>query len=515
MAKPPNDNNFPAVTWSWSPGGGEGPGQLPKVKGYEIVKELGEGGMGIVYLAEQKEPIKRKVALKVIKPGMDSSKVIARFEAERQALAMLDHPNIAHIFDAGRTELGRPYFSMEYVTGTRITDYCKAEQPNTKERLELFIQVCHAIQHAHQKGIIHRDIKPSNIIVSIQDDKATPKVIDFGVAKALSQRLTESTIFTEQGQLIGTPEYMSPEQAEMTNQDTDTRSDIYSLGVLLYELLTSVLPFDRETLRQAALGEIQRIIREEEPVRPSKIIPHFNAEIEAILFKALAKKPDERYQSAIEFRRDIERWLEGLPITARSVGHLYLLKKFVVRHRTASTIVSLLFVIIFSSYFVSLYSYSHARQALKHSQMMQEAYKTEAKRHMTFARQVALDLFLEHWHGGNIARAHETLKHFDIHSREYLAAKFLLETASGQKEHDYHTKLSAKDPSFWAFIVGEYNTKEGNKSRAIEAYRQCLDSEQDSSELDDWFVNRARRQLKRLSDERKPPVPSTDSSKGR
>jgi len=222
---------------------------------YKLLSVLGEGGFGMVYLAEQQHPIKRLVALKVIKPGMDTKQVIARFETERQALAMLDHPHIARVFDAGATEAGRPYFAMEYVKGIPITEYCDKYKLNTQERLRLFIPLCQAIQHAHQKGIIHRDIKPSNALVMIHDEKPIPKIIDFGVAKALNQRLTERTLFTEQGQFIGTPEYMSPEQAEVTGLDVDTRSDIYSLGVLLYELLTGCTPFDAEDLRSKGYAE--------------------------------------------------------------------------------------------------------------------------------------------------------------------------------------------------------------------------------------------------------------------
>ena len=236
---------------------------------YRLLKMLGEGGMGIVYLAEQEEPIKRQVALKVIKPGMDSARVIARFEAERQALALLDHPNIAHVYDAGTTEAGRPYFVMEYVKGLSITEHSDRHKLSIEDRLNLFRQVCLAVHHAHQKGIIHRDIKPSNILVSLQDDQALPKIIDFGVAKAVSQPLTERTFFTEQGQLFGTPEYMSPEQVDMANEDIDTRSDIYSLGVLLYVLLTGALPFDSATFREGGIEHIRQVIRETDPKTPS------------------------------------------------------------------------------------------------------------------------------------------------------------------------------------------------------------------------------------------------------
>ena len=251
---------------------GLGAASSVQVGPYRLLERVGAGGMGEVWLAEQRQPVRRQVALKVIKAGMDTREVIARFEAERQALALMNHPNIAGVFDAGATPEGRPYFAMEYVHGIPITDYCDKQRLSIRERLTLFVDVCAAVQHAHQKGIIHRDIKPSNVLVTTQDEKHTPKIIDFGVAKATSQRLTERTVFTELGQLIGTPEYMSPEQAEMTNLDIDTRTDVYSLGVLLYELLAGVRPFDSKELRRAGLAEIQRTLREDEPPRPSSRI---------------------------------------------------------------------------------------------------------------------------------------------------------------------------------------------------------------------------------------------------
>jgi len=240
-----------------------------KIGRYKILERVGEGGCGVVYVAEQTEPVRRRVALKVIKLGMDTKQVVARFEAERQALALMDHPNIAKVLDAGATETGRPYFIMELVRGIRITDYCDQNNLPTKDRLDLFIKVCQAIQHAHQKGIIHRDIKPSNILVTLHDGVPVPKVIDFGIAKATEGRLTDATVYTQLHQFIGTPAYMSPEQAEMSGLDIDTRSDIYSLGVLLYELLAGSTPFDPQELMASGIDGMRKTIREKEPQRPS------------------------------------------------------------------------------------------------------------------------------------------------------------------------------------------------------------------------------------------------------
>ncbi|MHC4517251.1 MAG: bifunctional serine/threonine-protein kinase/formylglycine-generating enzyme family protein [Planctomycetota bacterium] len=323
---------------------------------YKLLEKFGEGGMATVYLAEQSEPVHRKVALKIIKLGMDTKSVIARFEAERQALAMMDHPNIARIFDGGATDSGRPYFVMELVKGTSITEYCDKSNLNTRERLGLFIQICHAVQHAHQKGIIHRDLKPSNVMVALHDDKPVPKVIDFGIAKATDQRLTEKTFFTRQSQMIGTPAYMSPEQAGMSEQGVDTRTDIYSLGVLLYELLTGTTPFDAEKLRTASYLEMQRIICEEEPTRPStklngllgtlsQIAAHrqttpeslgkqIRGDLDRIVMKALEKDRARRYQTAHALAEDIRRHTNNEPILAAPPGAIYLLRKYCRRHRS-------------------------------------------------------------------------------------------------------------------------------------------------------------------------------------
>jgi serine/threonine protein kinase len=324
---------------------------------YRILERIGGGGMGEVYVAEQTEPIKRRVAIKVIKAGMDTKQVVARFEAERQALAMMDHPNIARVFDAGATDTGRPYFVMELVRGVPITRFCDDNKLSTRQRVELLVPVCQAVQHAHQKGIIHRDIKPHNVLVTLHDGKPVPKVIDFGIAKATSQPLTDKTVYTEFRAMIGTPAYMSPEQAEMSGLDIDTRSDIYSLGVLAYELLTGALPFDSDRLVKAGLGEIQRIIREEEPPRPSlrfstlgaalaAIASHRGAEparlskllageLDWIVMRAMEKDRRRRYDTATDLAADFTRHLTGEPVMAAPPTWAYRTQKFVKRNKGA------------------------------------------------------------------------------------------------------------------------------------------------------------------------------------
>jgi serine/threonine protein kinase/formylglycine-generating enzyme required for sulfatase activity len=322
----------PAVT--------ERPGTL--IGPYKLLQQIGEGGFGVVFMAEQSEPIRRKVALKVLKPGMDTRHVVARFEAERQALALMDHPNIAHVFDGGATASGRPYFVMELVRGIPITDFCDQNHLGLRARLELFIDVCQAVQHAHQKGIIHRDLKPSNVLVAGLDTDPVVKVIDFGVAKALGQELTDKTLFTGLAQMVGTPLYMSPEQAGQCGLDVDTRSDVFSLGVLLYELLTGTTPFDKERLRTAGYDEMRRIIREVEPPKPStrlstlaeaattaaarrqsdprRLTRLLRGELDWIVMRGLEKDRRRRYESASAFAADVHRYLNDEPIAARPVG---------------------------------------------------------------------------------------------------------------------------------------------------------------------------------------------------
>jgi serine/threonine protein kinase len=355
----------------------EGPGT--RIGPYKLLQQIGEGGMGVVYMAEQEQPLRRRVALKIIKPGMDSAQVIARFEVERQALALMDHQNIARVLDAGTTGAsvepsgrrdvdaarradattlahGRPYFVMELVHGVPLTQYCDANKLSPRQRLELFIPVCQAIQHAHQKGIIHRDLKPSNVMVTLHDGKPVPKVIDFGVAKATEQRLTERTLFTQYGTIVGTLEYMAPEQAELSGLGVDTRSDIYALGVLLYELLTGTTPLERSRLREAAYDEMLRLIREEEPPIPSRRISTsgdrlatisaerntepaqlsrlVHGELDWIVMRCLEKDRTRRYEAASSLARDIQRYLADEPVEACPPSAGYRLRKFARKNKT-------------------------------------------------------------------------------------------------------------------------------------------------------------------------------------
>jgi serine/threonine protein kinase len=351
---------------------------------YKLLQKLGEGGMGTVWVAEQLEPVKRLVALKIIKAGMDSAQVIARFEAERQALAVMDHPNIARVLDAGTTDTGRPYFVMELVKGIPITKYCDQEHQTPRERLELFIPVCQAVQHAHQKGIIHRDLKPSNVLIALYDGKPVPKVIDFGVAKATAQKLTERTVFTEVGQIVGTLEYMAPEQAELNNLDIDTRADIYSLGVILYELLTGSPPFTAKQLRSAVFTDMLRMIREVEPPRPStrlsaseelpaiaanrKLEPRrltklVHGDLDWIAMKCLAKERNRRYETANGLAMDIQRYLADEPVLAGPPSVGYRLRKAVRRNKGRVQAAAIVLFVVLAGAVLSIWQAVRATQA--------------------------------------------------------------------------------------------------------------------------------------------------------
>src|SRR5436190_11417721 len=367
---------------------------------YRIIERVGEGGMGLVYKAEQRQPVRRLVALKVIRIGMDTEEVVARFEAERQALALMNHPNVAKVYEAGMTDAGRPFFAMEFVPGVPLNVYCDQNKLTTRQRLEMFVQVSNAVQHAHQKGIIHRDLKPSNILMTLFDGKPVPKVIDFGIAKATNQQLTQRTLYTQTGALVGTPEYMSPEQAQTSGLDVDTRTDVYSLGVILFELLTGTQPFDAKKLRSAGLDGMARMIRETEPPRPSTRLTEapqdatggtktdigalhrtdmrslrreIAGDLDWIVLKAMEKDRTRRYDSAAALAADVQRHLDSEPVLARPPSPTYRMSRFVNRHKIGVAAAAAVAVALVAGLGAATYGMVQAR---KQSQRAEAARKS-------------------------------------------------------------------------------------------------------------------------------------------
>jgi serine/threonine protein kinase/Tfp pilus assembly protein PilF len=453
---------------------------------YRILEKIGEGGFGLVYLADQTEPVRRRVAIKILKLGMDSRRVVARFEAEQQALALMDHPNVARVYDAGVTDRGRPYFVMEHVPGEKITRHCDRNRLGVNQRLALFLSVCAAVQHAHQKGIIHRDIKPSNILVTFRDQQPIPKVIDFGVAKALTQRLTDKTLYTELGKFIGTPEYMSPEQAEKSPEDVDTRSDVYSLGVLLYELLTGSLPFESKSLRQGGVAEIQRILREEEPPRPSTRLVtqgddatttahrrhtdsrtlrlELRGDLDWIVMKAIEKDRARRYDTAVGLAMDIRRHMRHEPVLARPPSFAYRLKKFVRRNRVAVTGAGLVAATLVLGLAVATVGFLQASRERNRAVGAEEVARREA------ARATAVSNFLHEMLASAdpaIARGRE------LTVRDVLdqAADRLDESFDGQP--DVRASLQRTVGSAY-LALGNYDVAEAQVDKALAACREAL-----------------------------------------
>ncbi|MBL9168794.1 MAG: protein kinase [Verrucomicrobiales bacterium] len=437
---------------------------------YKIVEKIGEGGFGIVYRAEQTEPVRRHVALKVIRVGMDTKSVVARFEAERQALALMDHPSIARVLDGGATKMGRPFFVMELVRGVRITEYCAVNQVPLEDRLKLFIQLCHAIQHAHQKGIIHRDLKPSNILVTIQDGQAAPKVIDFGIAKAIEEPLTEKTVLTNFHAFLGTPAYTSPEQAQMTGSDVDTRSDIYSLGVLLYELLTGVTPLDGKELTHSGIDGMRRMIQEVEPATPSTRLRRIVAEtptqpapmrverdLDSIVMKCLEKDRTRRYATAQQLAEDLQRYLVHEPVIARPQSVAYRFQKAFRRHRTAFVTAAAVFLVVVAGTLVSGWQALRATNAERRAEdgrKREAVLRMNAERERESAIQLkaraelneyVADVNLAHQSilGGNLSRAKELLARHQPEGKKRFEWRYLWNAA----EDDHHQVIARETSS--------------------------------------------------------------------
>ena len=447
---------------------------------YKILQRLGEGGCGVVYMAEQEKPVRRRVALKIIKLGMDTKSVIARFEAERQALALMDHPNIARVLDAGMTQIGRPYFVMELVRGVKITEYCDQNELDTRQRLELFMNICRAIQHAHQKGVIHRDIKPSNILVTVIDGAAVPKVIDFGIAKAIEGRLTDNTIFTAYEQFIGTPAYMSPEQAVISGVDVDTRSDIYSLGVLLYELLTGRTPFESKDLMQNGVEGLRRTLAEKEPQRPSvlvttlhgsaltqlahlrqaeplKLITLLRGDLDWIVIRTLEKDRARRYETANGLAMDVQRFLDNEPVMARPPSRIYRLQKLIRRNKVTFTAGVMVALALIGGLGVATWFWYQER---------------EARKRAVTAEHMALD-----------AEKQQAQLRMEAEDRERITqAAFLISQNKLEEADDLVGKVSAIKPSLEADSVlralGEWNALRGQWIQAAGRFKLLLDADQ-------------------------------------
>ena len=493
----------------------EGPGTV--IGRYKLLEQIGEGGFAIVFRADQTHPVRRAVAVKIIKPGMDSRQVIARFEAERQALAVMDHPNVAKILDAGTTHSGRPYFVMELVKGVPVTRYCDEHRLTPRQRLELFLPVCQAVQHAHHKGIIHRDLKPSNVLISIYDGQCVPKVIDFGVAKATGSKLTDRTMFTGLGAVIGTPEYMSPEQAELNQVDIDTRSDVYSLGVLLYELLTGTTPLDRERVRKATLVEVLRSIREEEPAKPSTRLgvtaqlPHIasrrgldakqlsgilKGELDWIVMKALEKDRNRRYETATGLARDIQRYLDDEPVLACPPSGVYRVKKFIRRHTVGVLAGSAVVGALAVGLGLSTWLYVREKDARQQAESA-TAREREARRQAEIATAREMQIRLRSMADGKLFQAKFLARNRDhpASERQVDEAVALLPRMEAPYAADIHSMLGGlrAAQSRWKEAASSYSKAVELDPTDFEHYHWCVPALVQSKDVEAY--DRLRRQM--------------------
>jgi serine/threonine protein kinase len=497
MTEESKDKKLLGISETDSPESVGSSASTPTIDGYRIVDKLGEGGMGSVWRAEQLST-HREVAVKVMVSGaFASDKARSRFGREVELAAQLEHPNIARIYESGLHQ-GKYYYTMELIQGELLDRYVKDKGLTPRQIVELFHDVCRAVQYAHQHGVIHRDLKPSNIIVT---NDGQPHILDFGLAKMLLSPDVEDKgklEVSEDGDIFGTLAYMSPEQAGGHLDQIDTRTDVYSLGIILYRLLTNEWPYDLSGSRY----EILRTIQEKDPIRPSGLVAHFDSEIEAILLKTLEKNANQRYQSAAELGHDLHCWLSGLPIVAKSVSSLYLLRKVVARHRYTSTVVALLLVILGSSFLVSLYFYgqtSAVKESLAQQQTEIKARETRVGRREAFSNQGLLIAFLELWHAGNDDAVKNILPWFSPQSRERAATDFLLSPQPLEDKKDtFQKKLSTEQEAFWDFVLGEHYLKHREFTKAEEAYRNCLQGNPDPLESDNWFVIRAQMKLEHL-----------------
>lgn len=460
-------------------------------EGYQIVRELPRGGQAIVYEAIQKAT-KMKVALKVLLPGLHgSARARHHFEQEVELAASLHHPNIVAIHDSGITQ-GQYYFSMEYIHGQPLEQYANSHPLTLRDKLTLFSKVCDAMTHAHQRGVIHRDLKPSNILV---DERGEPHILDFGLAKAAVtlRGRSESTVMpTVTGQIKGTVDYMSPEQAAGRVDLIDVRSDVYSLGVILYQMLTGRFPYDVS----GSPFEVLHRIQHEEPVRPRQIISRFYSDVEAILLKALAKDPAQRYQSVAELRHDIQCFLQGLPIVAKSVSSLYLFRKIVARHRYTSTVVMLLIAIVFGFCLVYYHLYTRLRDKESELQNSHRLIGNQTKEFTLIAQQaVLISYFLPAWHDGNVKQARLIGQYFSRGTREAEATHFLLDPRPlSEKIVQFRERLGGTNTSFADFIIAEHYLRDGNRAEAAKAYEQCL-SHARGLGADMWLIDKAQSRL--------------------